>query len=40
MATRALISATAPRTYAELKRGVEETLLAGQRRVELAKVLT
>lgn len=30
----------APRSYAELKRGVEDALLAGQRRVEQAKVLT
>ena len=40
MATRSLVPTAAPKTYAELKRGVEETLLAGQRRVEVAKVLT
>ena len=40
MATRALIPAAAPKTYAELKRRVEEALLTGQRRVEAARVLT
>src|SRR3972149_6619750 len=35
-----LTAATAPKTYAELKRRVEETLLTGQRRIEQAKVLT
>jgi endonuclease YncB( thermonuclease family) len=29
-----------PRSYTDLRRGVEETLLAGQRRIEQAKVLT
>ncbi len=40
MATRALTSATVPKTYAELKRGVEETLLAGQQRIERARLET
>src|ERR1019366_8589481 len=34
------IPAAAPKTYAELKRRVEEALLTGQRRVEAARVLT
>lgn len=40
MANHTLIRIAAPKTYAELKRGVDETLLAGQRRIEMAKVLT
>lgn len=40
MAQRPLSSATAPKTYAELKRGVEAALLTGQRNVEQAKVRT
>jgi len=40
MAQRPLLPATAPKTYAELKRGVEAALLTGQRNVEQAKVRT
>lgn len=40
MASHTIDPVVAPQTYAALKRGVEETLLAGQRRVEWAKVLT
>jgi hypothetical protein len=37
---RALTPASAPKTYAELRRGVEEALLTGQRNIEQAKVRT
>lgn len=40
MATRALAPAVTPATYAELRRGVEATLLTGQREIEQAKVRT
>jgi len=35
-----MIPITAPATYADLKRRVQETLLIGERRIEEAKVLT
>jgi hypothetical protein len=38
MAEHALTSEDAPKTYADLRRAVEETLLKGQRAIELAKV--
>lgn len=40
MSTAALTLKVVPRTYAELRNGVRETLLVGQRRVEEAKVRT
>ena len=38
--TALIPSLSAPKTYAELRRGVEQTLLAGQRQIEAAKVRT
>ena len=40
MAERAITPAGVPQTYAQLRRGVEETLLKGQRAIEHAKLLT
>ena len=40
MSKSALARKVIPRTYAELRHGVEETLLTGQRRIEEAKVRT
>lgn len=40
MATRAFTPAIVPKTYAELRRAVELTMIHGQRAVELAKVRT